>query len=265
MTQATRGWPEEPPCIWALAGVLSHRPCDRHYECEGCPLFHALSDGPAGAEASELEVPGPTAAPSALEHQVNAYLARLVAGCTLHLDRAYSTGHWWVDSSQAPQVTLGIEGHVLRVLQPVDDIVTPRDGVWLRRPDPCGWILHGRVSVPLHAPLSGEVEQVNPHYLAAVKSPGTFGDGDEWLLRLTPHEDPEMVPGLYRGAEALAWHSKNIQLLKGSLREALEQQAASAVGVTLADGGEPTLNLEAVLGRARFEAVVDRMFRIHPS
>jgi len=36
-------------------------------------------------------------------------------------------------------------------------------------------------------------------------------------------------------------------------------------GVTLADGGEPTLNLEAVLGRARFEAVVDRMFRIHPS
>ncbi|MBI2616228.1 MAG: hypothetical protein HYW52_11260 [Gemmatimonadetes bacterium] len=210
-------------------------------------------------------MPVATVAHAALEHQVNAYLARLVAGCTLHLDRAYSPGHWWVDSSQAHQVTLGIEGHVLRALQPVDDIVTPRGGVWLRRPDPCGWILRGRVSVPLHAPLSGEVEQVNPRYLAGVKAPGTFADGDEWLLRVTPHENPETVPGLYRGAEALAWHLKNIQLLQRSLREALEQQAADSVGATLADGGEPTLNLEAVLGRARFEAVVDRMFRIHSS
>ncbi len=264
MTQAKTGWPEEPPCIWALAGVLSHRPCDRHYECERCPLFHALSDGPAGAEAEELDLPAPAAAPSATEHQVNAYLARLIAGCTLHLDRAYSPGHWWVNARRAPAVTLGIEEYVLRMLQPVDDIVTPGSGVWLRRLEPCGWIRRGRVSIPLHAPISGEVEQVNPHHLATVRAPGTFGDGDEWLLRLKAHEDPAVVPGLYRGADALAWHLKNLQRLKHTLREAVEQ-GGDAVGATLADGGEPDFDLEAVLGRARFDALVHAMFRMHAS
>jgi len=264
MAQGKAVWQEEPPCIWALAGVLSSRPCDRHYECERCPLFHALRDGPGGPELPTVDEAAPAAA-HAVEHQVNAYLARLLAGCTLRLDRAYTSGHWWVDASNPPQVTLGLEAHVLRMLQPVDDVVTPRDGVWLRRPDPCGWILRGRVSVPLHAPVSGEVEKVNAHYLAAVKAPGTFADGDDWLLRLTPHEDVEAVPGLYRGAEALVWQSKKLQLLKSALREALAAQAGHTVGATLADGGEPTLDLEVVLGRARFEAIVDRLFRIQSS
>jgi len=257
--------PEEPPCIWALAGVLSHRPCDRHYDCENCPLFHALSDGPAGTEASAMEPPASSEAEAPLEQQVNAYLARLLAGCTLHLDRSYSPDHWWIDASHGPTVTLGIEPHVLRLLQPVDDVVTPPDGTWLRRPEACGWIRRGRASLPLHAPISGEVEQVNRHYLAALREPTTFGDGDEWLLRLTPHEDPATVPGLYRGAEALAWHLENVRRVKRALYEALEQQPAGAVGVTLADGGEPNVNLEVVLGHRRFDALVDALFRMHAS
>ena len=37
------------PCIWAEAGVLSYRLCDRRYECEQCPLFTALSGGRGAA------------------------------------------------------------------------------------------------------------------------------------------------------------------------------------------------------------------------
>jgi glycine cleavage system H lipoate-binding protein len=267
MTQTMTGRPaelEEPPCIWALAGVLSHRPCDRHYECETCPLFHALSDGPAGTEASAME-PASSETEAPLEQQVNAYLARLLAGCTLHLDRSYSPDHWWIDASHGPMMTLGIEPHVLRLLQPVDDVVTPPDGTWLRRPEACGWIRRGRASLPLHAPISGEVEGVNRHYLAGVRAPGTFSDGDDWLLRLTPHEDPATIPGLYRGAEALAWHLDNVRRIKRALHEALELQPARAVGPTLADGGEPNVNLETVLGHRRFDALVDALFRMHAS
>ena len=39
----------ELPCVWVSAGVLSYRPCDREYECEGCPLYLALRGGGAGA------------------------------------------------------------------------------------------------------------------------------------------------------------------------------------------------------------------------
>lgn len=266
MTQATNVRPEEPPCIWALAGVLSHRPCDRNYECESCPLFRALSEGPAIVGGAGLAPSAPTAAESVLEQQVNVYLARLLAGCTLHLDWSYSPGHWWVDVSQAPTVSLGIEPYVLRLLQPLDDVVTAPVGVSVLRPEACGWIRHGRVSVPLHAPISGQVEQVNTHALAALQAPGTFGDGDEWLLRIKAREDPADVPGLYCGVEALAWHLDSVQRVKRALREALGQpQPTGGLGVTLADGGEPNLDLEAVLGPARFDALVDALFRTHAS
>jgi glycine cleavage system H lipoate-binding protein len=268
MTQAMTGRPaelEEPPCIWALAGVLSYRPCDRHYDCERCPLFHALSDGPAGAETTAREAPAPTETEALVEQQVNGFLARMLAGCTLHLDRAYSPDHWWMDTTQGEWVTLGIEPHVLRLLQPVNEIVTPPRGTWLRRPEACGWIRRGRTSLPLHAPISGEVEQVNKHYLAALVQPDTFSDGDDWLLRVSPHEDPASVPGLYRGAEALAWHLDNVQRVKRALNETLEPHPVALVGPTLADGGVPAVNLEGVLGHRRFDALVDALFRRHAS
>jgi len=259
---------EEPPCIWVQAGVLSYRPCDRHYECDTCPLFQTLRGGPAPAQNGELVEAAPprpeTVSPgqAALEAQVNQYLSRLLAGCTLHLDRAYSPGHWWVDASQAPTLTLGIEGLILRVLHPVDDIVGPPLGVWLRRSEPCGWIRRGRATIPLHAPVAGEVIEVNAEYLKMLRVWDGFGVGDDWLIRMQAHEDLETVPALYRGDEALTRLHKNLQLLKGALREAAGRQV-EGVGVALADGGEPQLNLEAVLGREKFTELLDAVFPLH--
>ncbi len=252
---------DEPPCIWVQAGVLSYRPCDRHYECDTCPLFQTLRGGPAPAEAPEAAEPvSPVQA--ALDAQVNQYLSRLLAGCTLHLDRAYSPGHWWVDAARAPDLTLGIEGLILRVLHPVDDIVGPPAGVWLRRSEPCGWIRRGHATIPLHAPVAGEVTEVNAEFLRMLQVWNGFGVGDDWLIRMRAHEDVEAVPGLHRGDEALTRLHKNLQLLKGTLREAAGRQV-EGVGVALADGGEPQLDLEAVLGRDKFMELLDAIFPLH--
>ena len=153
-------------------------------------------------------------------YQVNLYLARLLEGCALRLDRAHSAGHWWLDEAQAPSLLLGIEPHLLRVLQPVDEVVTPPAGTWLRRPEACGWLRRGHLSIPLHAPISGEVDRVNPRYLLAARAPRTFSD--EWLLRVTPHEDPGTVPGLLRGADALAWHLETLRRLQSAVAEMVE-------------------------------------------
>lgn len=254
---------EEPPCIWAQAGVLSYRPCDRHYECDTCPLFQTLRGGPAPAEAPQVVVEPVSPAQAALDAQVNLHLSRLIAGCTLHLDRAYSAGHWWVDASRAPDLTLGIEGLILRVLHPVDDILGPPVGVWLRRSEPCGWIRRGHATIPLHAPIAGEVTAVNFKYLEMLRVWSGLAVGDDWLIRMRAHEDPETVAGLYRGDEALTRLHKNLQLLKSALREAAARQV-EGVGVALADGGEPQLDLEAVLGRDKFTELLDTIFPLHP-
>jgi glycine cleavage system H lipoate-binding protein len=254
---------EELPCIWAEAGVLSYRLCDRHYECEGCPLFEALSGG-TGTTAASPQAPegltpaplgeGPWAAP------VAAYMARLMAGCTLRLDRTYSADHWWMDDSDGSGLTLGLEESAIRVLAPIDDIVVPRPGARARRSEPCAWILRGRTAVPLPPPVGGTVEDVNRRYTDTIRVWGKLPGGDEWLLRLAPDEPLAAVPDLYRGEAALTWHLGNLQLLRQVLREAVEERATREVGPTLNDGGEPDLDLERVLGHVRFEALLARMF-----
>jgi len=260
---------EELPCIWAEAGVLSYRLCDRHYECKSCPLFHALSGGQgagAGAGAvAELAHAADEPAPAAIPEgpwaaPVAAYLARLLAGCTLRLDRTYNTGHWWLEDSRPGGLTLGLEEYALRVLAPIEDIVVPRAGARVRRAEPCAWIVRGRAAVPLPPPVGGTVEDVNRGYADDVRVWGHLPGGDDWLLRIVPDEPLGKVPGLYRGEAALAWHLKNLQSLRQALREAVEERGVRDVGPTLNDGGEPALDLERVLGHARFEALVAHMF-----
>lgn len=258
---------EELPCIWVLAGVLSYRLCDRNYECEQCELFHALRGHGCGAaavseylpvdEASELEP-----AQAAVEDQVNTYVSRLIAGCELHLDRPYTAGHFWLRDCGADGVTAGLDGHVMRVLHPVDDVVAPRVGVLLKRNEPCGWIVRGRVTIPLETPISGEVVTVNQAYLERVRSGAVSGDGDEWLLRISPRESLDAVPDVYQGDRTLVWFLRKIRLLKRSLREVVAVEGQAALGPTLADGGVTNLNVEQVLGRERFEALVDRLFHM---
>jgi glycine cleavage system H lipoate-binding protein len=195
---------------------------------------------------------------------VSAHRGRLLAGCILHLDRAYSSGHWWVDLTQAPALTMGLDGLILRVLHPVSDVVAPPRGVWLRRAEPCGWIRRGHDSVPLLAPVAGEVTDVNAHYLEMLSGWSGLGAGEDWLVKVDAHEDAASAAGLSRGPEALGRLLANLRVLQHALREAVGQPGERAVGIALADGGEPNLDLEAVLGHARFETLVDALFHTRP-
>lgn len=263
MTASGTGDREELPCIWVLAGVLSYRLCGRNYECERCELFHALQGG--GGQDPALECAAAAAPPSdataAVDCQVNPYVWRLLEGCELHLDRPYSPGHTWLREEGPERVAVGLDGHVMRIIRPVDDIVTPRVGAWLKRGEPCGWIMRGRAAIPLHTPLSGEVLVVNDRYRSAVRRGKSTGDGDQWLFRLAAHEAVDDVPELYRGERTLLWFLEKIQLLKRHLREAVAPGTPAALGSIMADGGAPP-SVEMVLGRERFEALVEELFHM---
>lgn len=258
---------EELPCIWVLAGVLSYRLCDRNYECEQCELFHALRGHGAGSAAAGEYLPADEVvelepAQAAVEDQVNTYVSRLIAGCELHLDRPYTAGHFWLRDAGADGVTAGLDGHVMRVLHPVDDVVPPRAGVLLKRGEPCGWIVRGRVTIPLETPISGVVEKVNDAYVERLRSGTVSGAGDEWLLRISPHESLDAVPNIYHGDRTLVWLLRKIRLLKRCLREVVAVEGQAVLGPTLADGGVANLNVEQVLGRERFETLVDQLFHV---
>lgn len=245
------------PCVWVLAGVLSYRLCDRDYRCEECELHHALQRHPLPARPlAGLDSPVAEA-----DQGVSDFLCRLLEGCTLHLDRPYTASHFWLVPSSDHEVVLGLDDYIIRVLEPIDEIVSPGVGTWLMRDQPCGWMKRGHIAIPLRLPLSGEVTGFNRVYAS---QPSTqSGEAEDWLFRVRPHEALDSLPGLFRGARALGWHREKLRLLGRYLTEALGSDGVREVGTALADGGAPVHNLEAVIGPQAFQRLVDDLFPMH--
>lgn len=251
----------ELPCVWVSAGVLSYRLCDRQYDCEGCQLYHALKrEAQGGSEAVTLAAgTGAEAAPESAgaDDPVARLLAALGTGCTLHLDRAYSAEGLWLAAEPGELVRVGMDDYTLRLLQPADDVVLPRPGVWLRRGAPCAWIHRGRMQIPLHAPLSGEVLEV--HSCPTVTAPAGEPETARWWFVLKPHESLAMATGLYRNEALLNWFLGRVRAVHERLNGAMTLKGAG-VGPVANDGGKPSGNLELVLGRGSFESLVGTLF-----
>jgi len=247
------GLPEQ-PCVWVTAGVLSYRPCDRRFECEGCPLYLALRGGEVEAGAGGA---APAATTAGGDDAVGRYLAALGSGCPLHLDRPCSADGLWMERGPGRELRFGFDDFTLRLLQPVDSVVLPRPGVWLGHGAPCAWINRGRLAILLRCPVAGEVVEVHPHPATEPPESGA-SDRERWWFRLDPHE-PVAAAELYRNESLLGWYLGRVRAVRAQL-EAVMGPEASVVGKALADGGLLERNLEAVLGRERFEALVGALF-----
>ncbi len=259
----------EPPCIWVLAGVLNYRLCDRSYECEGCELFHALAGGGtrAGRSAGTPESPAGVDAPppgkpagsvSWTEEQVRSHLYHVLGNCRLYLDRHYRPPHFWLQDEGEGHIRVGLAAHVFRILSPIDEIVTPGVGLHLKRDQPCGWITRNGVAISLSMPVSGFVSAVNDSSRALEEA--RPDSGDSWLFRVTASEPLSEVEDLLRGEEMLLWYLDSIRTLKRYLREAVcSPPIDEMLGPVMADGGVREANLEDVLGRARFESLLEEI------
>jgi glycine cleavage system H lipoate-binding protein len=245
---------EDLPCIWALAGVLTYRLCDRNYRCEECELHHALQGNPMPTTA--ISPRGRVGSSATVDDRVAPYLRALLEGCSLHLDRPYSSGHFWLLATGTDELTVGLDDYVVRVLRPLDGVVSPGIGTWLRRDEPCGWLKRRQSAIPLRMPIAGEITAVNDGFVDRTAGEGADGG---WLFHVAPHEPVDAVPSLYRGERALAWHLEKLRVLSRYLRDA-EPLDAAAVGVTLNDGGVPQRDLEAVLGPDQYRRLVDELF-----
>jgi glycine cleavage system H protein len=246
------------PCVWVTAGVLSYRPCDREYECEDCPLYLALRGDASGA-ASAAGRGAPAAPAPDGDGEVGRFLAELGAGCTLHLDRAYSAEGLWMEELPSGELRVGLDDYTLRLLQPLADVVLPRVGVWLQHGAPCAWLNRGRLAIPLRAPLAGEVVAVHPRPALGPPAEGETADG-RWWFRLRPLEPVATAAGLNRNEALLRWFLGRVRSVHEQLNAVMAPAGQQVAGQVRNDGGLPAGDLETVLGRERFEALVGALF-----
>jgi glycine cleavage system H lipoate-binding protein len=193
------------------------------------------------------------------EKTASTYLGQLTEGCDLHLDLPYSTGHFWLQEEGPDRILLGFDCQTLRLLYPVEDFRLPDPGVWVKRGEPMGWVIRGKLAIPLPAPMSGEVLDVNHLLVNEVKEGGFPRSTQQWLIRLRPHEPLADVPDLLRGEAMLSWYQKKLTLVHSYLLNAVDSCAAA--GETMNDGGAVNRNLEEVLGPDAFRELLGRLFR----
>jgi glycine cleavage system H lipoate-binding protein len=193
----------------------------------------------------------------ALEAQVTDYLSHLLAGCHLYPDR-FCAEHFWLTPTSGDAVLLGLHEHLIRILGPISDVVTPRAGIHLESGAPCGWITRASMAFTLYMPLSGEIDGVNTTNADSLRS-SPRPASEEWLLKVATTQALDRVEGLRRGEEALRWYLEKIHTLKRFLREAISSAAEDDLARLAADGGVPSDDLEQVLGRASFERLVKQI------
>jgi glycine cleavage system H lipoate-binding protein len=154
---------------------------------------------------------------------------------------------------------IGLDEYTLRLLQPVSDVVLPRAGVWLQHRAPCAWVNRGRLAIALRSPVAGEVVAVHPR--PALAPPGEAERADDrWWFRIRPHESVAAAPGLYRNEALLSWFLGRVRAVHEHLNAVMAPPALQVAGPVRNDGGLPVGDLEAVLGRERFEALVGALF-----
>ena len=296
MTEQLRR-PAEPPCVWSTAGVLDYRPCGRDFECEGCPLYQALRGGGAGPDETPLTFPGAAPSDDATERYLaelasgcalpldRAYGAdglwiedgpagELCVGLDDYALRLLypvdalvlpRVGTWlprgapcaWVNRGRlAIPLRCPIAGEVSAVHpHPATrwgGAEAPRGG---KAAGPAAEAARRRGAARARA---GAGAGAGAPRGAEAREPEGVGAG-RWWFRLRPHE-PVAAAAVYRHEGLLAWYLHRLRAVREQLSAVMARDAGIAAGAALNDGGLPEANLEAVLGRERFEALVGALF-----
>jgi len=224
------------PCVWMTAGLLAHRLCDREVDCDHCPLDAALRGvEPAGEEPEAVgEVPD-------LEWEFRA-------------DRQYSLSHWWVQSLGEGRVRYGLDAFAARLLGHVTSTIFPTEGSPLLRGEPACWLLDDAELIPLRSPLTGSLLRTNRRLQENPALIGTSSYDKGWLLEARCEGNLDRQKHLI---DAAAMRRRAAHDLRDLYREVSSHlQKGSAVGPTLADGGQRLTELRGILGTERYHQLI---------
>ncbi len=230
--------PADQRCVWMTAGVLTYQLCDRDFECAGCPLDAAMRNAYERPES---------VLPPALDRR------------PLRPGRFYTAEHCWVDVRSPKVVRIGVEpGFALR-LKDADGLSLPPAGKLLREREAAVWSSFDDAMVPIRLPFDMRVRESNRGVRSrpALVAEDPYEAG--WLLEaevVPDHLDGRRVMG---AGEAEKMYVKDEEVFRSTLG-ASAGTLLGAAGPTMQDGGEVTSSPLAMLGAARYCALVGRVY-----
>ncbi len=233
------------PCVWMSAGLLAFHLCDRHYDCDNCPLDASLRrvdlmrrtrECPAGP------IPAGDAGPM----------------WEFRNDRLYGSGHCWVQKRGSRRLRYGLDAFAASLLAPLQGIIYPARGTRIQRGGILCWLRTGKRPIPVRSPVGGRLAQCNalvqtdPSHLTV--SP--YDDG--WLAEIREYSRADLHL-LNLASRACRTAEADNLVLKKEVDTLLRQ--GRRAGATLPDGGLPVTGLRELLGEPAYSRLVKRFLR----
>ena len=229
-------------CVWMEAGLLSYRLCNRKFDCAHCPTEASLRSAGQPVAASSKDAGRPLCAPPSRRDLAAGYL--------------YTRNHWWLhklDHRDGSSYRLGIEPFLAQLVAYPKEIVLPAVGTKVRMGEYCAWIVLKGGTIPLRAPLSGTVVNINRPLRNNPQS--LMGDPliAGWMMEIK--ETTELHPHLLDKKQAIQHYAKEKERFTTMLCTTTRRTALD-VGTTLADGGSFVANLGEVIGQKKLFSLI---------
>lgn len=175
-------------------------------------------------------------------------------------DRSFSAGHLWFQSWADGGIRVGIDSMLADLLAEPTAVSLPRPGETLDDGAVCASVDTPEGVLELAAPLAGTVVTGNAALITdprlLVRDPYETG----WLLDLTPRDE---AASAMNSREAT--HQARLDAHRFRRRVAMEVLLGSdEVGPTMADGGEPILDLRDLVGGRRHLDLVRELLLCPP-
>jgi glycine cleavage system H lipoate-binding protein len=248
-------------CVWMMAGMVNYRLCPSDYRCEKCefdrvmrnlfPVSSQPGDAISWREGLNLDIPLASER-NWLSQMANRYLMHLADDCPIHLDRCYHPTHLW-SFPEKSDVVVGIDPLILKVLEPVSQVIFPEVGKNYQEGQLIAWLVRDTKTYPLRSPCSGKIIAANPEQIDIKNN---------WLFKINEKDNYQKVYKDYNLMQSLQLTANNIDLIRQYVVEGLKKNLPDENILTMADGGALEPDLKRVLGQKKYEELCNRIFQM---
>jgi signal transduction histidine kinase len=226
---------EERKCVWMTTEFISYKLCDRNYQCETCPLDHAIKNEKMGDDDLWKSDD------NRIERSLKSDSSTRANGSIF-----YHPDHCWVQVENHEKARIGIDDLLSRLIVNVKVVILPRVGSFYAQGECCAHIIQDDHILPVISPLSGSIQAVNHRLKKEPELITADPRGDGWLITIKSGNLEGDLKKLLFGSKALSWYQGEERAIFAR-SESMLRHNHQELGLTMQDGGVAISCLEDII------------------
>ena len=258
-------------CVWMMAGVVSYKLCNYHYECENCPFDQVLRKSSEFVASDEIPVadsdfrtisPDETSPDSQIDGVEGIDLNKFFENfydIRIKKNLFYHRKHTWLDITDPNYVKIGIDNFAGKFILGIKMVVLPTLKNKINQGQICCWIVGEDETLPILAPLTGYVVSLNPQIVDEPTLVNRSPYEDGWLMRIKPANLQQDIKNVYNDNDVFGLYKGDTEKLKEKFESILKKNWKK-LGPTSCDGGNMYIHVRDMIGPKKYSEIINTFF-----